>query len=209
MVSPCTTGSLAGLIGCAPLEAMTCSRLVTVFCHLVTRPCTELCCCELRKVASLFSLMTEIWLLISDSKIRSTIGVEMRLPIRIASTSRGAAMSHLRLRSCGNEVTSQRSIPMITRPHSSAIGTAAYACTPIALVSANHMDTTAMPAVINIAQPMLWNLIRSPGQSARISDLAPDNVIKNWPGFDICRCRPLRRRLAEPSAYAKRRGRYQ
>ena len=76
---------------------------------------------------------------------------------------------------------------MITSPHSNAIGSAAYGCTPNAVVSANHMDTTAMPEVIKMAQPMLWNLIRSPGQRARMSGLAPDNVIKNWPGFDICR----------------------
>jgi hypothetical protein len=47
------------------------------------------------------------------------------------------------------------------------------------------MDITAIPVVMSITQARLWNLVRSPGQNARISGLAPDNVIKNWPGFDI------------------------
>ena len=93
-----------------------------MFCHLVTRAWIELCCCELRNVASLVSLMTEIWLLISDSKIRSTIGVEMRLPSRIASASRGAATRSFRFPSIGIEVTSHRSMPMIIRPHMIATG---------------------------------------------------------------------------------------
>ncbi len=60
VVSPATIGSSAGSSGLAPRESMTCCRLFTSFCHSVTRAWIELCCCELRNVASLVSLMMEI-----------------------------------------------------------------------------------------------------------------------------------------------------
>jgi hypothetical protein len=179
VVSPWTTGSLAGLIGFAPWESMTCWRLLTVFCPLVTRACTALFCCEVRNAASLFSLMTETWLLISDSKIRSTIGVEMRLPSRSASASRGAAIRNLRFPSSGIDVTSHRSMPMMIKPHKTATGNDSTGLNPIALVSANHMDTVAMPEVMRIAQPRLWNLMRSVGHRSSTSVRAPEIVIRN------------------------------
>ena len=129
--------------------------------------------------------MVEIWLLISDSKIRSTIGVEMRLPSKIASASRGAAIRNLRFPSSGIEVTSHRSMPMMIRPHRTATGNDSTGLNPIALVSANHMDTVAMPDVIKIAQPRLWNLMRSVGQRASTSGRAPERVTRTCPVFDM------------------------
>ncbi len=60
-----------------------------------------------------------------------------------------------------------------------AIGNAAIGLMPIALVSANHIETVPIPQVIRIAQPRLWNFTRSVGQRARISGRAPESTTRN------------------------------
>jgi hypothetical protein len=97
--------------------------------------------------------ITEISLLISGWKIRRTNGVEIALLSKSARASRGMAIRSLRLPSIGIDVTSHRSIPMITRPHIRAIGSDRIGLTPMALVSANHIDVVAMADVIKIVMP--------------------------------------------------------
>ena len=48
------------------------------------------------------------------------------------------------------------------------------------------METVAIPQVIKIAQPRLWNLMRSVGQRSRISGLAPESADK-----EVARPQPL------------------
>ena len=105
--------------------------------------------------------------------MRSTSGVEMSVPSSSASASLGAAMANLRGPSIGIDTISQRSMPMITRPQASAIGSARIPLIPTALARANHMETAATPLVMRMAQPRLSNLARSLGTSVRTSSCAP------------------------------------